>query len=207
MAKKVLIAGENEELCDLLSNYAEKEGFEVKVICDIRDEEQIVVRECSLYQPDIVLLSGSYADEDDECTHSTLMADIYSIVESKSNPDDMSLLSYPIDMSELAAVFDKHNKEKTSLIAFDKSKTAITVQGEEILLELNEYDVLSVLAKNPNRVFSRSQLAYEVSGVDAPSGEKAIEDAVITLKEKIDGLSPEWSLKFLWGVGYKFEVL
>lgn len=207
MAKRVLIAGENEELCDLISSFAEKEGFEVRVICDIRDEEQRIIRECTLYQPDMVFLSGSYADEDDECTHSTLMADVYSVVEHKSNPDDTSLLSYPIDMMELAAVFDKHNENKNGIIVFDKSRMTITVQGKEIALELAEYDVLSVLARNPNRVFSRSQLAYEVSGVDAPSGEKAIEDAVVSLKEKIDGLSPEWSLKFLWGVGYKFEVL
>ena len=84
---------------------------------------------------------------------------------------------------------------------------SIITEGKEIELELTEYDVLAILSKNPNRVFSRSQLAYEVLGVDAPSGEKAIEDAVISLKEKIDGLSPKWSLKFLWGVGYKFEVL
>ncbi len=207
MAKNVLIAGENEELCDLLSNYAEKEGFNVKVICDIRDEEQRIIRECTLFGPDIVFLSDSYADEDDECTHASLMADVYSIVKTKTNPDDLSLLSYPIDMSELAAVFDKHNENKNSLITFNKNNTSITAEGKEIELELTEYDVLAILSKNPNRVFSRSQLAYEVSGVDAPSGEKAIEDAVIALKEKIDGLSPRWSLKFLWGVGYKFEVI
>ena len=207
MAKNVLIAGENEELCDLLSNYAEKEGFNVKVICDIRDEEQRIIRECTLFGPDIVFLSGSYTDEDDECTHASLMADVYSIVKTKTNPDDLSLLSYPIDMSELAAVFDKHNENKNSLIAFNKNNMSITAEGKEIELELTEYDVLAILSKNPNRVFSRSQLAYEVSGVDAPSGEKAIEDAVIALKEKIDGLSPRWSLKFLWGVGYKFEVI
>lgn len=207
MAKNVLIAGENEELCDFLSNYAEKEGFNVKVICDIRDEEQRIIRECTLFKPDIILLSGSYADEDDECTHSTLMADVYSIVENKSNPDDLSLLSYPIDMTELSAVFDKHNENKTGFIKFDKSGMKIIAEGAEIPLQLNEYDVLYCLSKNPNRVFSRSQLAYEVLGVDAPSGEKAIEDAVISLKEKIDGLSSKWSLKFLWGVGYKFEVL
>lgn len=207
MAKKVLIAGENEELCDFLSNYAEKEGFEVKVICDIRDEEQRIIRECTLWGADIVILSGSYADEDNECTHASLMADVYSVVGTKSNPDDMSLLSYPIDMTELAAVFDKHNESKNNLITFNKSRMTITAEGKEIPLELTEYDVLYCLSKNPNRVFSRSQLAYEVSGVDAASGEKVIEDAVISLKEKIDGLSSAWSLKFLWGVGYKFEVL
>ena len=207
MEKNVLIAGENEELCDLISNYAEKEGFNVKVICDIRDEERRIIRECTLFKPDIVFLSGSYADEDDECEDSLLMADVYSIVENKSNPDDLSLLSYPIDMSELSAVFDKHNKNNTGLISFDKSNMTITAEGKEIALELMEYDALYILSKNPNRVFSRSQLAFEVSGVDAASGEKAVEDAVISLKEKIDGLSSDWCLKFLWGVGYKFEVM
>jgi DNA-binding response OmpR family regulator len=207
MAKNVLIAGENEELCDLLSNYAEKEGFNVKVICDIHDDEQRIIRECTLFKPDIVFLNGSYADEDDECTHASLMADVYSVVSVKNDPNDLSLLSYPIDMSELAAVFDKHNHDKNGLISFDKSRMTITAEGQEIALELTEYDVLYCLSRNPNRVFSRSQLAYEVSGVDAASGEKIIEDAVTTLKEKIDGLSSQWSLKFLWGVGYKFEVL
>ena len=160
MAKNVLIAGENEELCDLILNYAEKEGFNVKVICDIKDEERRIIRECTLFKPDIVFLSGSYADEDDECEDSLLMADVYSIVENKSNPDDLSLLSYPIDMNELSAVFDKYNQSKTSVINFDKSSMKITAEGKEIALEITEYNVLYCLSKNPNRVFSRSQLAY-----------------------------------------------
>lgn len=207
MAKNVLIAGENEELCDLILNYAEKEGYNVKVICDIRDEEQRIIRECMLFKPDIVFLSGSYADEDDECESSLLASDVYSIVENKSNPDDMSLLSYPIDMTELSAIFDKHNENKTAFIQFDKGSMKITAEGKEIAVGPSEFDVLFCLTKNPNRVFSRSQLAYEVLGVDAHGGEKNIEDAIVSLKEKLDGLSSKWSLKFLWGVGYKFEVL
>ena len=59
---------------------------------------------------------------------------------------------------------------------------------------------------NPNRVFSKEQLAYEVFGPDAKGSDALVEESVSLLKSKLDGLSSKWSIRLIWGVGYKFEV-
>ena len=40
MSKKIIIACDNEHICDFIENYAEKEGFTVKTICDISEDTQ-----------------------------------------------------------------------------------------------------------------------------------------------------------------------
>ena len=42
MSKKIIIACDNEHICDFIENYAEKEGFTVKTICDISEDTQHV---------------------------------------------------------------------------------------------------------------------------------------------------------------------
>lgn len=51
MSKKIIIACDNEHICDFIENYAEKEGFTVKTICDISEDTQHVVRECLILHP------------------------------------------------------------------------------------------------------------------------------------------------------------
>ena len=53
MSKKIIIACDNEHICDFIENYAEKEGFTVRTICDISEDTQHVVRECLVLHPDI----------------------------------------------------------------------------------------------------------------------------------------------------------
>ena len=79
MSKKIIIACDNEHICDFIENYAEKEGFTVKTICDISEDTQHVVRECLILHPDIIILGGCYLDAEQECRHTSLMADIYTL--------------------------------------------------------------------------------------------------------------------------------
>ena len=55
-------------------------------------------------------------------------------------------------------------------------------------------------------MFSKEQLAYEVFGPDAKGSDALVEESVSLLKSKLDGLSSKWSIRLIWGVGYKFEV-
>ena len=82
MSKKIIIACDNEHICDFIENYAEKEGFTVKTICDISEDTQHVVRECLILHPDIIILGGCYLDAEQECRHTSLMADIYTLTGS-----------------------------------------------------------------------------------------------------------------------------
>ena len=63
------------------------------------------------------------------------------------------------------------------------------------------------LASSPNRVFTRNQLLDEVWGFDYFGDSRTVDVHVKRLREKLEGVSDKWSLKTVWGVGYKFEVL
>ena len=68
-------------------------------------------------------------------------------------------------------------------------------------------ELLYHLASSPNRVFTRNQLLDEVWGFDYFGDSRTVDVHVKRLREKLEGVSDKWSLKTVWGVGYKFEVV
>ena len=60
---------------------------------------------------------------------------------------------------------------------------------------------------SPNRVYTRNQLLDEVWGFDYFGDSRTVDVHVKRLREKLEGVSEQWSVKTVWGVGYKFEVL
>ena len=58
----------------------------------------------------------------------------------------------------------------------------------------------------PNRVYTRNQLLDEVWGFDYFGDSRTVDVHVQRLREKLEGVSESWSLKTVWGVGYKFEA-
>ena len=69
-----------------------------------------------------------------------------------------------------------------------------------------EMELIFHLASNPNRVFTRDQLLDEVWGFEYYGDSRTVDVHVKRLREKLDGVSDQWNLKTVWGVGYKFEV-
>ena len=69
-----------------------------------------------------------------------------------------------------------------------------------------ELELLACLAGHPNRVYTRDQLLDEVWGFEYYGDSRTIDVHVKRLREKLEGASEQWSLKTVWGVGYKFEV-
>ena len=84
---------------------------------------------------------------------------------------------------------------------------AQVVNGEKIDTPPKELELLFHLASFPNRVFTRNQLLDEVWGFDYFGDSRTVDVHIKRLREKLEGVSEQWSLKTVWGVGYKFEVL
>ena len=85
-------------------------------------------------------------------------------------------------------------------------KYELCVDGKVIDTPPKELELLYHLAKNPNRVFTRDQLLDEVWGFEYFGDSRTVDVHVKRLREKLEGVSDQWSLKTVWGVGYKFEV-
>ena len=88
----------------------------------------------------------------------------------------------------------------------NKSNYVVTLNGKELELPPKELELLFFLASNPNKVFTREQLLEHVWGFDFYGDSRTVDVHVKRLREKIDIPGQTWSLKTVWGVGYKFEV-
>ena len=82
----------------------------------------------------------------------------------------------------------------------------LKVKGVQIDTPPKEMELIYHLASNPNRVFTRDQLLDEVWGFDYFGDSRTVDVHIKRLREKLEGVSDQWSLKTVWGVGYKFEV-
>lgn len=107
----------------------------------------------------------------------------------------------------LGSLPHKEDMLKAEGIEMDDGSKTVTLDGEEVMLTPTEYDILKLFLKNPNRVFSSSQIYREVWH-DAPLGaDGTIAVHIRHLREKIEiNPSEPRYLKVVWGQGYKLEV-
>ncbi|MBQ2383423.1 MAG: response regulator transcription factor, partial [Oscillospiraceae bacterium] len=96
-------------------------------------------------------------------------------------------------------VFDK--------LVIDMDAFELSVDGKRVDTPPKEMELLFHLASSPNRVYTRNQLLDEVWGFDYFGDSRTVDVHVKRLREKLEGVSSQWSVKTVWGVGYKFEVL
>ena len=128
-------------------------------------------------------------------------------------------ISKPFDTKEVLARIkavlrrssEKTKKNAVKEVCFDKLVINLTnyeliVDGKQIDTPPKELELIFHLASNPNRVYTRDQLLDEVWGFDYYGDSRTVDVHVKRLREKLENVSTEWSLKTVWGVGYKFEV-
>jgi DNA-binding response OmpR family regulator len=92
-------------------------------------------------------------------------------------------------------------------LLIDMDSFELIVNGQKIPTPPKEMELLFFLASSPNRVYTRNQLLDEVWGFDYFGDSRTVDVHVKRLREKLENVSESWSLKTVWGVGYKFEVL
>ena len=96
-------------------------------------------------------------------------------------------------------------------VSYDKlvvnmTKYELKVDGKVVDTPPKELELLYHLASNPNRVYTRDQLPDEVWGFEYYGDSRTVDVHIKRLREKLEGVSDKWTLKTVWGVGYKFEV-
>lgn len=227
MQYKILIVDDDENICELLRLYLEKDGFDTIVA---NDGEQ-AVDFASKYSPDLILLDimlpkldGRQVCREIRKTSETPIIMLTAkgetfdkILGLELGADDY--VSKPFDTKEViarikAVLRRSHEKDKASQInevRYDKLRINLTnyeleVNGVKIDTPPKELELIYHLASNPNRVYTRDQLLDEVWGFDYYGDSRTVDVHVKRLREKLENVSDEWSLKTVWGVGYKFEV-
>lgn len=94
---------------------------------------------------------------------------------------------------------------RQGLLEMDLQKMVAALDGQPLDLTPTEFQILAVMARQPGRVFTRSQLLDAVHGVAFESYERAIDTHIKNIRRKIepDSHSPRYIL-MVYGVGYKF---
>jgi DNA-binding response OmpR family regulator len=126
----------------------------------------------------------------------------------------------PFDMRELSAKTKailrrcqaeggKHGDETIRFenLEISRQKYELKICGKTVDVPPKELELIYFLASNSNHVFTRDQLLDKVWGFDYLGDSRTVDVHVKRLREKLDGVSDEWNLKTVWGIGYKFEVI
>ncbi len=92
-------------------------------------------------------------------------------------------------------------------VELDDAAKSVTVDGEPVSLTPIEYNILHLLMRNPNRVFSSSQIYELVWNENAIGSEGSVAVHIRHLREKIEiNPSDPRHIKVVWGQGYKMEA-
>ena len=86
------------------------------------------------------------------------------------------------------------------------SHYTVTLEGQHVEMPPKELELLYFMASRPNQVFTREQLLNQLWGYEFMGDTRTVDVHVKRLREKLEGVSDQWALKTVWGVGYKFEV-
>lgn len=221
----VLVVDDDKNICELLRLYLEKEGYSVvcvhdgmqalttfnsadfcAVFLDImlpKTDGMEVLRQIRQKSNIPVLMLTAKGETIDKVLGLEFGADDYIV--KPFEPKEL--------IARLKAVLRRFNTDLSpdDSISFENlyvNKTTYEVKIENEVLEIppKELELLYFLASHPNKVYTRDQLLNEVWGYDYYGDSRTVDVHVKRLREKIDGVSDKWTLKTVWGVGYKFEV-
>jgi len=228
MAHKVLIVEDDSNIAELLHLYLEKEGFETMVAPDGGKGVELF----RSFQPNLVLLDimlpvldgwGVLKKIREQDKTPVIMLTAKGETNDKvtgleSGADDY--IVKPFEMKEVLARIravlrrfgDDGGEAGGKRLCFDKltvdlDSYELTVDGKKVDTPPKELELLYHLAASPNRVFTRNQLLDEVWGFDYFGDSRTVDVHIKRLREKLEGVSEQWSLKTVWGVGYKFETI
>ena len=224
---KVLIVDDDKNICDLLRLYLEKDGYSVILS---HDGEEAVVKFNAL-KPDMVLLDIMLPKMDgwQVCREIRKKSNVPIImITAKGETIDKVIglelgaddyIVKPFDAKEVIARINAVTRRvgyvnvepEIKEVHYDKLSVNMTryelkVNGKNIDTPPKELELLYYLASNPNRVYTRDQLLDEVWGFEYYGDSRTIDVHIKRLREKLENVSEKWTLKTVWGVGYKFEA-
>ena len=228
MAISVLIVEDDPNIRELLQLYLEKDGYAVTLACDGGQG----LDKFRAIQPDLVLLDVMMPVMDGWAVCKAIRAEGNTpiiMLTAKGEVDDKvnglkagadDYITKPFEMKELLARIEavlrrsdipketvKSRRLVFDRLTIDMDAFELTVDGKKVDTPPKEMELLFYLASTPNRVYTRNQLLDEVWGFDYFGDSRTVDVHVKRLREKLEGVSDKWSVKTVWGVGYKFEVV
>ena len=85
----------------------------------------------------------------------------------------------------------------------DRPSRVVTVRGEAVHLAGKEFELLSALAEDPHRVFTKDELLRDVWGYRSVTRTRTLDSHVSRLRQKLERAAGDRFVVNVWGVGYK----
>ena len=223
---KIMVVDDDGNICELLRLYLEKEGFETVTVSDGARAVELFDTE----KPDLMLLDVMMPKLDgwqvcreirkksqcpiimitakgevfDKVLGLELGADDY-VVKPFETKEVIARIKAVLRRSGISEA-KKERKVEYDGLYINMENYELRVRGKVVDTPPKEMELIYHLASNPNRVYTRDQLLDEVWGFEYYGDSRTVDVHIKRLREKLDGVSDQWTLKTVWGVGYKFEV-
>ena len=224
--QKILIVDDDQNICELLRLYIEKEGYATVIANDgVQAVEMFNKEQPSLILLDIMLpkMDGWQVCREIRKTSDapiimlTAKGEVFDkILGLELGADDYVVKPFEAKevVARIRAVLRRAggpDEDAVKEVRWDKLTINLTnyeliVDGKQIDTPPKELELLYHLASNPNKVFTRDQLLDQVWGFEYYGDSRTVDVHVKRIREKIDGVSDKWELRTVWGVGYKFET-
>lgn len=223
----ILIIEDEEKVSEVIKAYLDREGY--KVYCVSKGLEGIDLFKKIDFKLVILDLMLPDISGEEVCSSLRRMSDVYifmltakSALEDKINGLNLGADEYlikPLSPRELTArvkalfrrlVLSEGDKSTVSFnnekLQINNSSRTVKINGKEINLTPNEFDILYVLAMNKGKVLSREQLIEKVFGIDFEGSDRTIDVHIKNVRKKIeeDSRTPNYIIT-VTKLGYKFN--
>ncbi len=224
--QKMLIVDDEVNICKLISLYAEKEGYEVVIANDGAE----AVEKFKAENPSIVILDLMLPTKDGNqvCREIREVSQTPIIMlTAKGETFDKVLglelgaddyVVKPFEMKELMARVKAVRRRSESVskgkddevilgeLYINQTTHEAKIRGKALSLPLKEFELLTFLVKNKNKVFTREQLLEQIWGYEFSGDSRTVDVHIKRLREKIESSENPWKISTVWRVGYKFET-
>lgn len=225
----ILIADDNRDITDILSAYVRKEGYEPLIAKDGVETEAMFDE----YSPAAILLDVMMPLKDgyEVCRSIRGRSSVPIILITARGEDYDKIMGLDIGaddyivkpfspnevMARLRAVLRRMSRPEeekaeeniiqVSNLYINIAEFVFKVDGKRIPLTKKEIETMWALVSHPNKVFSRDNLLDSVWGYDYYGETRTIDSHIKRLRSKLESVNhPNWNIKTVWGVGYKFEL-
>lgn len=221
---KILIVDDEPDIVEFISYNLKSKGY---LISTARDGVE-AVRKARDFRPDLILLDIMMPNKDGIETikelrsmhefDETVIIFLTAINDEKVEIEGLKIgaddfISKPIKPELLATRIgsalrrfrkddEVEQKQNFGDLEINKTKFTVSYKGQEILLAKKEFELLSLLASKPGRVFLRNEILQRVWGTDVIVGDRTIDVHIRKIRQKV-GIDLITTVK---GVGYKFEM-
>jgi two-component system, OmpR family, alkaline phosphatase synthesis response regulator PhoP len=221
---KILLVDDEPDILEFLGYNLTKEGYKIFKATN----GKLAIKTASEIKPHLIILDVMMPEMDgiETCTElrkisslkNTIIAfltarneDYSQIAGLDAGADDY--IAKPIKpkvfVSRIKALLRRYSdmdtlSEKITVgdIVIDRERYAVFMKGEEIIMPRKEFELLSLLASKPNKVFTRDEIYDRIWGSNVIVGDRTIDVHVRKIREKL-GIE---NIRTIKGVGYKYEV-